>query len=116
MKCEHISQSLIISGPTSLCKLLHVQNLLMNGCLWALTVLYVCCIHMLHRLNTCTGIKLEIKFHPVSADVVGLGCHLAGIGSLSLVVTCMTLVGGILRHMGETRKGGQFHLRDSGMA
>jgi len=43
------------------------------------TVLNVCCIHMLNRLNTCTGIKLEIKFHPVSVDVVGLDCHLAGI-------------------------------------
>jgi hypothetical protein len=34
---------------------------------------------MLHRLNTCTGIRLEIQFHPVSVDVVGLDCHLAGI-------------------------------------
>jgi len=67
------------------------------------------------KLNTCTGIKLEIKFHPVSVDVVGLGCHLADIGSLSLVVTCMTLVGGTSRHMGETRKGRQFHLRGIGM-
>jgi len=34
---------------------------------------------------------------------------------LSLVVTCMTLVGGTSRHMGETRKGRQFHLRGIGM-
>ncbi|KAL6637907.1 hypothetical protein ACP70R_025479 [Stipagrostis hirtigluma subsp. patula] len=69
----------------------------------------------LMRLNTCTGIKLETKFHPVSVGVVGLDCHQAGIGSLSLAVTCMTLVAGTLRHMGEIRKGGRFHHKDSGM-
>ncbi|AQK62687.1 Chaperone DnaJ-domain superfamily protein [Zea mays] len=38
-----------------------------------------------------------------------------GIGFLSLVVTCMTLVDGISKLMGETRKGGRFRLKDSGM-
>uniref|UniRef100_A0A0A9BIF6 Uncharacterized protein n=1 Tax=Arundo donax TaxID=35708 RepID=A0A0A9BIF6_ARUDO len=47
-----------------------------------------------------------MKFHPVSVDVVGPGCHLAGIGCLSLVVACMIQVAGTLRHLGETRKGG----------
>ena len=37
---------------------------------------------MLHRLNTCTGTGLEIKFQPVSFDVVGLDYHLSGIQNL----------------------------------
>jgi hypothetical protein len=37
---------------------------------------------MLHRLNTCTGTGLEIKFQPVSVDVVGLDYHLSGIQNL----------------------------------
>ena len=53
-----------------------------NSNLWASIVLNFCCMHMLRRLNTCTGIRLEIKFHPVSVDVVGLGCHLAGMHNL----------------------------------
>jgi hypothetical protein len=40
------------------------------------------CIHMLHRLNTCTGTVLEIKFQPVSVDIVGLDYHLSGIQNL----------------------------------
>ena len=41
--------------------------------------------------------------------------RLAGIGFLSRVVTCMTLVVGTLRHLGKTRKGGRFCHQDSGM-
>jgi hypothetical protein len=45
-------------------------------------LLNVRCIHMLHRLNTCTGTGLEIKFQPVSVDAVGLDYHLSGIQNL----------------------------------
>jgi hypothetical protein len=68
-----------------------------NSNLWASIVLNVGCMHMLHRLNTCTGIRLEIKFHPVSVDVVGLDCHLAGMHNLlcclcTRVALCWTCI------------------------
>ena len=34
---------------------------------------------------------------------------------MSRVVTCMTLVVGTSRHLGKTRKGGQFYHQDNGM-
>lgn len=71
----------------------------------------------LHLMQIHFRTKDMPKYHCWRQQQPVLLCNssFAGIGFLSLVVTCMILVDGISKHLGETRKGGQFHLKDSGM-